>query len=97
MVSRGGGHLSLQVTYNLLTAGNEMAPRFVAVPAVPAQTGLRRETARFYATTVPSCFNIYDNEEKCRLPESYPTRFEAEAECKTKNSPLILPMPGEIS
>lgn len=89
--------MSLQVTDNLLTAGDEMAPRFVAVPAVPAQTGLSRETARFNANAVPSCFNIYDNEEKCRLPESYPTRVEADAECKTKNSTLIRPMPGEIS
>lgn len=85
MVNRGEGHLSLQVTDNLLTAGDEMASRFVAVPAVPAETGLVREAARFYPTTVPSRFNIYDNEAKCRLPESYPTRAEADAECEARN------------
>ena len=42
--------------------------------------------ARFYASMAPCGYDIYDNKEKCRLPVSFPTRMEAEAECEAKNS-----------
>jgi len=63
-----------------------MVPRFVVVPAIPTETGSLRNGARFYSSTVPSGFNIYDNKEKCRLPLSFPTRQEAETACEVKNS-----------
>ncbi|MNP47603.1 hypothetical protein D3C76_1416680 [compost metagenome] len=63
-----------------------MTSRFVVVPAIPTETGSIRSGSRFYSSTVPSGFNIYDNKEKCRLPLSFLTRAEAETECEVKNS-----------
>jgi hypothetical protein len=37
----------------------------------------------------PGGFSIYDNKEKCRLPQSFATRADAQAECSTKNSQLL--------
>jgi hypothetical protein len=45
-----------------------------------------RNGARFYSSMAPCGYSIYDNKEKCRLPASFPTRTEAEADCEEKNS-----------
>ncbi|CAI8817307.1 hypothetical protein EMIT0P218_10845 [Pseudomonas sp. IT-P218] len=66
--------------------GDEMVSRFVVVPGIPKETGSVRNGSRYYSTMAPSGYNIYDNKEKTRLPESFPTRMEAEAECEAKNS-----------
>ncbi|PTT96070.1 hypothetical protein DBR45_45750 [Pseudomonas sp. HMWF031] len=63
-----------------------MTSRFVVVPGIPKETGSVRNGARFYSSMAPCGFSIYDNKERCRLPESFPTRMEAEAECEAKNS-----------
>ncbi len=61
-------------------------PRFVVVPAVPKETGSMRIGSRFYCTTGPIGFNIYDCGALCRLPESYPARADADGACKQLNS-----------
>jgi hypothetical protein len=62
-----------------------MIQRFVVVPAIPAETGSVRNVTRFHSTTVPSGFDIYDNQDKQRLQFTYPTRIEADAECERLN------------
>ena len=74
-----------------------MIPRFVVVPAVPKETGSTRSGPRFYCTTDPMGFNIYDNEDKCRLQTCYPTRVEANAECERLNAELLESMIAEHS
>lgn len=66
--------------------GDEMTSRFVVVPGIPKETGSVRDGSRFYSSMAPCGYDIYDNKEKCRLPASFPTRMEAEAECEAKNS-----------
>lgn len=61
-------------------------PRFVAVPAVPKETGSMRIGSRFYCTTGPIGFNIYDSEARRRLPDCYSTRDEANEACKQLNT-----------
>lgn len=63
-----------------------MASRFVAVPAIPTETGSTRNGVRFYSSTVSSGFDIYDNKHKCRLSLSFATRAEAEKACELKNA-----------
>ena len=63
-----------------------MIPRFVAVPAIPAETEPAHAGGRCYCKSAPSGFNIYDNQDKQRLKPTYPTRLEAEAECARLNS-----------
>lgn len=63
-----------------------MIPRYVVVPAIPTETGSVRNGARFYSTTVPAGFDIYDNQDKQRLQPTYPTRIEADAECQRRNA-----------
>jgi hypothetical protein len=63
-----------------------MIQRFVAVPAIPVETGSIRQGIRFYATTVPSGFDVYDNQDKRRLKLTFPTRTEAEADCERRNA-----------
>lgn len=65
---------------------DEMAARFVVVPATRRETGSVRNGARYYSSTEPSGFDLYDNKEKCRLPVSFPTRAEAETMGEVKNS-----------
>jgi hypothetical protein len=62
-----------------------MNSRFVVVPAIPTETGSMRDGTRFYCETAPIGFNIYDNEEKCRLKKAYQTRVEAQDECQQLN------------
>ena len=62
-----------------------MIQRFVVVPAIPTETGSVRNGARFYSTTVPAGFDIYDNQDKQRLKLTYPTRIEADVECERRN------------
>jgi hypothetical protein len=64
----------------------EMGARFVVVHAIPTETGSAGNGARFYATTVPAGFDIYDNRDKRRLKTTYPTRAEAEDECERRNA-----------
>lgn len=61
-------------------------PRFIVVPAIPEETGSMRIGSRFYCTTAPIGFNIYDSEARCRLPDSYPARDEAEQACNQLNA-----------
>jgi len=69
--------------------GKNMMPRFVVVPSIPKETGSTRSGARFYCTTAPIDFDIYDNEGKCRLKICYTTRIEANAECERLNSEIL--------
>jgi hypothetical protein len=70
---------------NVLEEGVKMTPRFVVVPAIPTETGSKRNGMRFYCETEPIGFNIYDNEEKLRLKATYQTRVEAEGDCQRLN------------
>jgi hypothetical protein len=63
-----------------------MIPRFVVVPAVPKETGSTRSGSHFYCTTAAIGFNLYDNQDKCRLQACYPTLLEAAAECERLNA-----------
>lgn len=45
--------------------------RFVVVLGIPTETGSVRNGARFYGSTAPIGFNIYDNQEKLRLKTIY--------------------------
>jgi hypothetical protein len=74
-----------------------MIPRFVVVPSVPKETGSTRCGTRFYCTTAPIGFNIYDNEVKRRLQTCYPTRTEANAECERLNAERLQSMLDEHS
>jgi len=60
-------------------------PKFAVVPAAPDKPGSSRHTSAFYRSMRQLNFNIYDNEKKCRLDGSYPTRVAAEAECLRLN------------
>ena len=42
--------------------------------------------SRFYCTTAPIDFNIYDSEAQCRLPDSYAARNEADEACVQLNA-----------
>lgn len=44
-----------------------------------------RDGTRFYCETAPIGFNIYDNDEKCRLKTTYQSRDEAKEECELLN------------
>lgn len=63
-----------------------MIQRFVVVPAIPTKTGSVCNGTRFHSTTVPTGFDIYDNQDKRRLKPTYPTRTEAEDECERRNA-----------
>ncbi|WP_422419085.1 hypothetical protein [Pseudomonas sp. PSXD-163] len=63
-----------------------MQSRFVIVPAVPIEEQSFRSGVRFYATTVSGGFDIYDNTKKLRLKPSYPSRAEAEEQCREMNA-----------
>ena len=63
-----------------------MIPRFVVVPAIPKETGSMRSGSSFCCTIAAIGFNIYDNENKCRLQVNYSTRIEADEECKLLNA-----------
>ena len=70
-------------------------PRFVAVPAVPKETGSMRIGSRFYCTTGLIGFNVYDSEARCRLPDCYSTRDEANEACKQLNTEHLQNMATE--
>lgn len=63
-----------------------MQTRFVIVPAIPIEKESFQSGSRFYATTVPGGFDIYDNQDKLRLKPSYKTRSLAEAAREKLNS-----------
>lgn len=42
--------------------------------------------SRFYCTTAPIGFNIYDSEAQCRLQDSYAARNEADEACEQLNA-----------
>ncbi|QHD00609.1 hypothetical protein PspS04_09590 [Pseudomonas sp. S04] len=63
-----------------------MVPRFVVVPAIPAQTHSLRTGKRSYCKASPTGFNLYDNRDKLRLQHTYPSRLEAEAACQRLNA-----------
>ncbi|MGE8185904.1 hypothetical protein [Pseudomonas sp. NPDC086278] len=54
-----------------------------------------RSGSRFYCKTAPIGFNLYDNEEKRRLPTSYSTRQDAEHECQQLNAECLQCMLAE--
>ncbi|MFJ2983051.1 MULTISPECIES: hypothetical protein [unclassified Pseudomonas] len=62
-----------------------MQPRFVIVPAVPIERDAFRVGARYYAATVCGGFDIYDNQAKERLTPSYPSKVDAEVQCRQLN------------
>ncbi|MNG73614.1 hypothetical protein D3C76_471120 [compost metagenome] len=62
-----------------------MQPRFVIVPAVPIEKESFRIGARYYAATVCGGFDIYDNQAKERLKPSYPSKGDAEVQCRCMN------------
>ncbi|WP_085678045.1 MULTISPECIES: hypothetical protein [unclassified Pseudomonas] len=62
-----------------------MQPRFVIVPAVPIEKQSFRIGSRYYAATVCGGFDIYDNQEKERLKPSYPSKTDAEVQCRSLN------------
>ncbi|MBM3106239.1 hypothetical protein H8F21_27775 [Pseudomonas sp. P66] len=73
-----------------------MQSRFVIVPAVPIEQESFRAGTRFYATTVPGGFDIYDNQEKIRLKPSYNGKEEAMIHCARLNAedssiPIVRP------
>ena len=70
-------------------------PRFVVVPAVPKETGSMRIGSRFYCTTAPIDFNIYDSEARCRLPDTFPDRGDADKACKQLNTASLQRMINE--
>lgn len=61
-----------------------MISRFVVVPAIPTEMGMRNGS-RFYCQTAPIGFNLYDNEGKLRLNPTYHTWEDAESECLRVN------------
>lgn len=67
-----------------LGEGLKMISRFVVVPAIPKETGSMRIGASF-CKNAPIGFNIYDNEEKLRLTNTYYAREAAEVECQRLN------------
>lgn len=62
-----------------------MLPRFVIVPALPAEKENTNSDIRPYETCISIGFDIYDNQEKKRLKPTFKTKEEAEKACKTKN------------
>lgn len=62
-----------------------MPPRFVVIPAIPKEVGAIRQGIRFYCKPQHTGFDIYDNDEKRRLKEDYPSRDEAEKACLQLN------------
>jgi len=62
-----------------------MQPRFVIVPAVPIERESLRCVGRYSAGTVCGGFDIYDNEAKERLKPSYPSKVDAEVQCRQMN------------
>jgi hypothetical protein len=74
-----------------------MIPRFAVVPAIPTETGSTRDGSRFYCKTASIGFNLYDNEEKRRLPTHYATREDADRECLQLNDEYLQCMRAERS
>ncbi|MGJ7547052.1 hypothetical protein [Pseudomonas alloputida] len=62
-----------------------MQPRFVIVPAVPIEKQSLRIGTGYCAATVCGGFDIYDTQEKERLKPSYPSRTDAEVQCRNMN------------
>ncbi|WP_449432948.1 hypothetical protein [Pseudomonas putida] len=62
-----------------------MQPRFVIVPAVPIEKESFRIGARFHAVTECGGFDIYDNQAKERLKPSYPSKADAQMQCRSMN------------
>ena len=62
-----------------------MQPRFVIVPAVPIEKESFRLGGRYCPATECGGFDIYDNQAKERLKPSYPSRVDAEVQCRQMN------------
>lgn len=62
-----------------------MQQRFVIVPALPIEKDVYKRTNRTWASALGAGFDLYDNQEKRRLPLSLPSRPDAEAECVRRN------------
>jgi len=62
-----------------------MQPRFVIVPAVPIERESLRISGKYCAATVCGGFDIYDNHAKERLKPSYPSKVDAEVQCRQMN------------
>lgn len=69
--------------------------RFVVVPAIPKEKESWRCGKRVFCSTEPIGFNIYDNEEKCRLSTEYSSRVTADEECERLNAPYLQTDLGE--
>lgn len=63
-----------------------MVPRYVVVPAIPVETQSVRGGKHSYCQTASTGFNLYDNQDKLRLQQAYPSRLEADAECARLNT-----------
>ena len=62
-----------------------MQMRFVVVPAVPLKKEIYPRSIGFPAT-LGEGYDLYDTQEKLRLPLNSPTRAEAEFVCASRNS-----------
>lgn len=62
-----------------------MQTRFVVVPAVPLKKEVYPRMLGFPAL-LGEGYDLYDTQEKMRLPLNYPTRAEAEFVCASRNS-----------
>ena len=61
-----------------------MSDRYEVKSAIPMETGSVRDGVR-QSTAVARGFQIFDNFENKRLPDSYMSRSEAQEECNRRN------------
>ncbi|MNN11905.1 hypothetical protein D3C81_1248800 [compost metagenome] len=61
-----------------------MQTRFFVVPAVPLKKEIYPRCLGFPAA-LGEGYDLYDTQEKMRLPLNYPTRAEAEFVCASRN------------
>ncbi|QXI26120.1 hypothetical protein [Pseudomonas vanderleydeniana] len=63
-----------------------MKSRFVVIPALPPHRACHpRNGHAFDAGLAQPGFDIYDNQEKCRIVASFPSQAEAQRACAEKN------------
>ncbi|WP_416769514.1 hypothetical protein ACMGT0_20435 [Pseudomonas sp. RHF3.3-3] len=63
-----------------------MKSRFVVIPAVSQnRVSYPRRGTSYSAEPAPPRFDIYDNEEKCRIITLFHSQVEAEMACAEKN------------
>ncbi len=61
-----------------------MSDRYEVKSAIPTETGVVREGA-IHSTPPVRGFQIYDNFESKRLPDTFMSRSEAQEECDRRN------------